>query len=84
MIFPTTPQLMSPGGSWHPPDATSHLTACRQPSELLVARIAALGASICRDLFVGSMKLSFKRALTDKSHASIGLGHVLNWLCYHS
>jgi hypothetical protein len=24
------------------------------------------------------MKLSFKRALTDKCHASIGLGHVLN------
>jgi eukaryotic-like serine/threonine-protein kinase len=25
------------------------------------------------------MKLSVKRALTDKCHASIGLGHVLNW-----
>jgi DNA-binding winged helix-turn-helix (wHTH) protein len=54
------------------------LMACRQPSELVVARIAALRASICRDLVGGSMKLSFKRALTDKCHASIGLGHVLN------
>ena len=51
---------------------------CRQPSELAVARIAALRASICRDLCGGSIKLSFKRALTDKCHASMGLGHVLN------
>jgi hypothetical protein len=67
------------GGSWHPPDAASPLMACRQPSGLVVARTAALRASICRDLFVRSMKLSFKRPLTDKCHAPIDLGHVLNW-----
>ena len=53
--------------------------ACGQPSELVIARIAALRASICRDLFVESMKLSFKCALTDKSQVSIGLDPVLNW-----
>ena len=40
--------------------------------------MAALRASICRDLFVGSMKLSFKRALTPKSLVSIGLDPLLN------
>jgi DNA-binding winged helix-turn-helix (wHTH) protein/tetratricopeptide (TPR) repeat protein len=45
----------------------------------VVARIAALRASIFRDLFMASMKLSFKRALTDKWHVSMGLDLVLNW-----
>ena len=48
-----------------------------QPSELLVVRIDALRA-ICRDLFAGSMKLSLKPALTDKSQVSMGLDLVLN------
>src|SRR6202034_1646875 len=43
-----------------------------------MARIAALRASICRDLFVGSMKLSIKRALTDKSQVYIDLDPLLN------
>lgn len=30
------------------------------------------------DWFVGSMKLSVKRALTDKGQISIGLGRLLN------
>ncbi len=61
-----------------PPDATSALMAGGQPSEVVVARIAALRASICRDMFAGSIKLSFKPALTDKGQVSIGLDLLIN------
>src|ERR1700733_14864357 len=76
MIF-VTPQVASPGGSWHPPvplPPEGLWTAFEQ----VVARIAALRASICRDLLVGSMKLFFKPALTDKTQVSIGLDPLLN------
>ena len=61
-----------------PPDATSALMAGGQPSEVVVAGIAALRASICRDMFAGSIKLSFKPALTDKGQVSIGLDLLIN------
>ena len=54
------------------------LMAGGQPSEVVVARIAALRASICRDMFAGSIKLSFKPALTDKGQVSIGLDLLIN------
>ena len=76
MIFLTW--MNDPRERWHPPDATP-------PDDLLAAfstggqGIAARRASIWQDLFIGSIKLSVKHALTDKSHASIGLHPVLNW-----
>jgi eukaryotic-like serine/threonine-protein kinase len=76
MIF-LTRQVASPGGSWHPPVPLPP-EGLWTAFELVVARIAALRASICRDLFVGSMKLSFKPALTDKTQVSMDLDPLLN------
>ena len=84
MIFLTpiflTSQVASPGGSGTP---RCHFRPDGWWAAVVVVGIAALRASICRDMFVGSMKLSFKPALTDKSQVSMGLDRLINALCYH-